>query len=560
VPAHGPAWHHPGVRRRPPAWAAALVGAALLAACSPGANDAGPPLSDRVEVEHGALVGRLDGSVLRFQGVPYAAPPVGDLRWSPPQPPAPWSDTRPATAPGARCPQLAAAPGTPHATAASDTEDCLTLDVTVPTGTSGASGLPVLVWIHGGGFSAGAGSDVDPRRLAEAGPLIVVTVNYRLGIFGFFGLPGLPGAGTFGLMDQQAALGWVHRNIAAFGGDPGNVTIAGESAGADSVCGQLASPGSVGLFRRAIMQSGGCSTANIIDVIRPGTGPSGDTWKPLPLVEAAGMSVSATFGCTDPDEDPDTEAVLACMRAVPSAQLVPDAGFYWSPATGTDTLPRRPSDLVVDRDLRPVPVLAGTTRDEGTLFTNAFYDRAGAPLTDSGFRTVLAAAAGSQRNAAGRAYRVVDRSPGRAWSDVITDRAYACTSVATYQSVSTRAPVFAYEFADPSAPSPYAGLPTDLADGVAHGAEMPYLFDLVPGQPDLTAPQQALAAEMVERWARFATTGNPNGDDGMGGATAWPPWAGDGQLLAIGGAGEGTQLRPGAEFAAAHRCALWGAG
>ncbi len=143
---------------------------------------------------------------------------------------------------------------------------------------------------------------------------------------------------------------------------------------------------------------------------------------------------------------------------------------------------------MVDRDLRPVPVLAGTTRDEGTLFTNAFYDRAGTPLTETGFRTVLAAAAGSQRNAAGRAYRVIDRSPGRAWSDVITDRAYACTSVATYQSVSTRAPLFAYEFADPTAPSPYAGLPPDLADGVAHGAEMPYLFDLVPGPAHADGP------------------------------------------------------------------------
>jgi para-nitrobenzyl esterase len=553
-----PAWEHAGVRRGPRAWAAVLAGAVLLAACSTGSGETEPPLDDRVEVEQGELLGRADGPVLRFQGIPYAAPPVGNLRWSPPQPPAPWSGTRPATAPGARCPQLAAAPGTPHATAASDTEDCLTLDVTVSAGTTPASGLPVLVWIHGGGFSAGAGSDVDPRRLAEAGPLIVVTVNYRLGIFGFFGLPGLAGSGAFGLMDQQAALGWVHRNIGAFGGDRENVTIAGESAGADSVCGQLAAPGSVGLFQQAIMQSGGCSTANIVDVIRPGTGPSGDTWKPLPLVEAAGVTSSASFGCTDPDDDPDpdTEDVLACMRAVPAAQLVSGTGFYWSPATGTPTLPRRPSDLVVDRDLRPMPVLAGTTRDEGTLFTNAFYDRAGTPLTDPGFRSLLAAA-GAQDVAAGRAYRVIGRSPGRAWSDVITDRAYSCTGLATYRSVSTRAPLFVYEFTDPAAPSPYTSLPPDLADGVTHGAEMPYLFDLVPGQPVLTPAQQALAAEMVQRWARFATTGNPDG--GVDGATAWPPWTGDGQLLTIGGAGEGSTVRSAAEFAAAHRCALWGA-
>ncbi|OLT13080.1 hypothetical protein BJF78_22770 [Pseudonocardia sp. CNS-139] len=414
--------------------------------------------------------------------------------------------------------------------------------------------------MHGGGFNAGAGSDYDPRRLAEAGPMIVVTVNYRLGILGFFGLPGLDGSGAFGLMDQQVALGWVHRNIGAFGGDRENVTLAGESAGADSVCGQLASPGSVGLFQRAIMQSGGCSAANIVDVIRPGTGPAGDTWKPLPLVEAAGVSMSAALGCTDPDDDgdPDTDDLVTCMRALPAAPLVPGGGFYWSPATGTPTLPRRPSDLVVDRDLRAMPVLAGTTRDEGTLFTNAFYDRAGTPLTDSGFRAMLAAATPSQDAAAGRAYRVIDRSPGRAWSDVVTDRGYACTSLATYRSLSSRAPLYAYELTDPSAPSPFVALPPDLADGVAHGAEVPYLFDLVPGQPAFSPDQQSLADELLQRWARFVTTGTPDGDGGVAGATDWPPWTGDGQVLTIGGAGDATEVRPAADFAAAHRCALWG--
>ncbi len=261
---------------------------ALTSSCSLVTGPAAGRLSERVTVEQGPLVGAVDGPVVRYQGIPYAAPPVGPLRWQPPQPPPSWTEEREATAPGARCPQLAAAPGTPHATAASDTEDCLTLNVTAPAGTTPNARRPVLVWIHGGGFSAGAGSDVDPHRLVEAGPMIVVTVNYRLGVLGFLGLPGLPGSGSFGLLDQQQALRWVQRNIAAFGGDPGNVTLAGESAGADSVCAQLAAPGSAGLFRRAVLQSGGCSTANIIDVIRPGTGASGDTWKPLPVAESIG--------------------------------------------------------------------------------------------------------------------------------------------------------------------------------------------------------------------------------------------------------------------------------
>jgi para-nitrobenzyl esterase len=375
----------------------------------------------------------------------------------------------------------------------------------------------------------------------------VVTVNYRLGIFGFLGLPELDGSGTFGLMDQQAALRWVARNIAAFGGDPAAVTLAGESAGADSVCTQLASPGSLGLFSRAILQSGGCSPANIVDVIRPGTGPVGDTWKPLPLVQAAGVQAAATFGCPDP------ATAVACLRALPAAQLVAGAGVYWSPATGTKTLPRRPSDLVAGGDLRPMPLLVGTNRDEGTLFTAAFYDHAGTPLTENLFRVYLASATGSRAAEAGSAYRLVNRTPGRAWSDVITDRAYACTALAADRALATRAPLYAYEFADRSAPPTFVALPPGLADGVTHGAEMAYLFDLVPGQPALTPAQQDLAAQLVDSWARFAATGDPNG-----GALTWPRWTGAGSLLTIAGTGRDAQPSTAAQFADAHHCALWG--
>lgn len=527
--------------------ALAVAAAVALTSCSVAAESPAPRLGERVRISDGELLGVADAGVLRYRAIPYAAPPVGERRWQEPQSPETWTDVRAATASGARCAQLAAAPGTPHATAASTAEDCLTLDVTVPAGTSARSRLPVLVWVHGGGFSGGSGSDVDPRRLAEAGPIAVVTINYRLGMLGFFGLPGLDGSGTFGLLDQQAALRWVQRNIATFGGDPDAVTIAGQSAGADSVCAQLSSPGSIGLFDRAILQSGGCSTANVIDVIRPGTGAGGDTWKPRPLVDAAGTATAAALGCADP------ATAANCMRSVPVTRLVDGAGVYWSPATATEALPRRPSDAQVDRDLRAVPVLAGTNRDEGTLFTAAFYDRAGAPLRDTVFRRLLSVAARSRAADAGTAYRPVDRSAGRVWSDVITDRAFACPALAGYRSLGSRAPVYAYEFADPTAPSPFAALPPDLATGVTHGAEMAYLFDLVPGQPTLTGPQQELAAQLVQAWARFVTTGNPNGGDP---GVDWPQWTGDGEILTF--TGEGTTVRPAAEFAAAHHCDIWG--
>ena len=248
-----------------------------------------------------------------------------------------------------------------------------------------------------------------------------MTVNYRLGVLGFLGLPGLPGSGAFGLLDQQQALRWVQRNVAAFGGDPGNVTLAGESAGADSVCAQLAAPGSAGLFRRAVLQSGGCSTANIIDVIRPGTGAGGDTWKPLAVAESMGRRARHPARLPQAGHG----ARRACAR-LPVSALTAVAGSYWSPAVGTELLPSRPSDLVTDDRLPPVPLLVGTTRNEGALFTSIFFDQAGTPVTASMLRGMLSRAAGPRANAAGRAYRPGDRSPGRVWSEVITDRGYAC--------------------------------------------------------------------------------------------------------------------------------------
>ncbi|HZC43796.1 MAG TPA: carboxylesterase family protein, partial [Acidobacteriaceae bacterium] len=236
--------------------------AVLLSAAAAHANDRLTVVTDRGRIQ-GSL--SQDGKVRAFLGIPYAAPPVGPLRWKPPQPVAAWSGVRSATSFGPRCMQTELFPDMVFRDSG-PSEDCLTLNVWAPAAKA-STPLPVMVWIHGGGFVSGGSSEPrqDGEHLARKG-VIIVSMNYRLGIFGFFALPSLVAesaqhaAGNYGLMDQAAALNWVHRNIAAFGGDPTKVTIFGESAGSISVSAQMASPLSRDLFVGAIGESGGALT------------------------------------------------------------------------------------------------------------------------------------------------------------------------------------------------------------------------------------------------------------------------------------------------------------
>ena len=205
-----------------------------------------------VKTDNGPVVGKEADGYRIFQGIPYSAPPVGALRWNSPQPVQPWSEPIDATKPGPVCAQVSAS----FADISSITEDCLYLNVTTPKSADSNQLKPVMVWIHGGGGANGEGSIFDARRLAVDGDVVVVTFNYRFGIFGAMSYPGLEGSGTFGLQDQQAALQWVKRNAAAFGGDPNNVTLFGESYGAQATSAQLVSPAAEGLFHRAVIQSG----------------------------------------------------------------------------------------------------------------------------------------------------------------------------------------------------------------------------------------------------------------------------------------------------------------
>jgi para-nitrobenzyl esterase len=507
----------------------ALVALLLLAACTAGAPDPrGAPGDPRVRISQGELRGTADATTVRFQGIPYAAPPVGDRRWAPPDPAPSWPDPRDATRPGPRCPQAEPPLGFPAPTnPAADpgtAEDCLTLAVTAPSDAATTGGLPVLVWLHGGGFRGGAGSDYDARRLAAEGHLVVVTPNYRLGVLGFLALPGLPGAGGFGLLDQQAALRWVQREIGAFGGDPARVTLAGESAGADSVCAQLTSPAAAGLFARAVLQSTTCTPANLTDAIVPGSGPGADIWKPAAYLEASAAQLAAALGCTDPATE------LACLRSVPVPSVLGAPG-YWTPATGTPTVPQRPSLALATGQWARVPVLIGTDRDEGTGFVADAYGRT--PLDAGRYLALLAQVAGARVGEAALAYPLAGRAPNAAWAQVVGDRAYSCPGLATYGVLAAQVPTFAYEFAEPPA---------------THSAELPYLFTITGGQPAQTPEQQALGAAVRRYWAAFAATGDPGG--------GWAPFGPAGPVLDLTAAG--PRPASAAEFAAAHRCALWG--
>jgi para-nitrobenzyl esterase len=468
---------------------ALLVLAGLAAGLTPAAATSGAV----VRTDTGLIRGTTTGELRVHQGIPYAAPPVGALRWHAPVAPRPWRGVRDATRPGNRCPQ-AELPGRP----ASVTEDCLYLNVFAE---KNARKSPVLVWVHGGGLVSGAGSDYDPARLAARGDLVVVTVNYRLGNLGFMGFPGLADGGAFGIEDQQAALRWVKRNIAAFGGDPRNVTVAGESGGAHSVCALLASPRSAGLFHRAIGQSTPC----VSDAF------AGADFRPLLDVpyfvpqewqQGHGQSLATRFGC----------ATLDCLRAVPVADLLA-APVFPLPAYGNAVLPEDPAVAVPAGRFQHVPFLTGVTRDEGTLFAPPLFPG----LTEEGYRQALSVHFGPKADAVAARYPVAAHgTPTQAIGAVMSDLDWAWAQAAADRRFAARVPVYAYEFLDRTAP-PILEFPAGVAPLAAHGSELRYLFDFPYDEPRLSPAQHRLADRMIDYWARFSKTGDPN-------RAGLPPW------------------------------------
>lgn len=533
--------------------AVALVAATALPASStpPASPHSARQSGTVVRTDHGLVRGVSHGSYAAFDGIPYAAPPTGPLRWRAPVPAATWQGVRDATTAAQRCVQMP----TPGAGAVVGSEDCLYLNITMPTAKPAGRKRPVLVWMHGGAFLGGSGSDYSGEQLAVRGDTVVVTVNYRLGIFGYFGHPWLGSAPPFGLADQQAALRWVQANAERFGGDPGNVTLFGESAGALSVCAHLTSPTAAGLFRRAVLQSGSCFMSFPRGALGPGT-PAYEPFASQRDVQAAGAEAARQLGCTADGED----QVLACLRGQSTDRLA-TAELMQSfnrPAFGNALLPMAPDRAWASGRFHRVPVMQGTNHDEMRMFVG--LSLAAFPIrTENDYRARLVDAFGAAAPAVEAQYPAAHHpTPALAWAAVLTDRSLTCTTLAAGRAISTHAsglPLYNYEFSDPDAPV-LAGLPANpgFPYGAAHGFEMPFLFPSVPTEQPLTDAQRALSDRMVGYWTNFAHTGNPNGP-------GIPPWA----VLRAGSALAPSvqSLAPGpagihpVDAYSAHHCSLW---
>ncbi len=449
-----------------------------------------------VHTKSGFLRGIDGGDAWVFRGIPYAAPPVGELRWKAPQEPPRWKGIRDADEFGDACPQAEGAFG-----AGSVTEDCLYLNVAAP---KERGKYPVMVWIHGGAFISGAGSETayDPTRLVRE-DVVVVTLNYRLGALGFLPHPALTDeageSGNYGLMDQQKALSWVQKNIAAFNGDPKNVTIFGESAGGHSVLSHLAAPASKGLFSKAIVQSGAYSPTQL--PMEYGYAAFG-----MPFADRAGIAA------TDPAEVRDLLRAMSVEEV-----LTAQADDWYVPVTGGSFLPASIFDALATGRFADVPVLTGCNLNEGRLFValdmaeGQFYNTEEEYVAGV---TALLATDPRGLDAARIAADYVDmQEPDNAdrfrlaLSSIWTDYFFNTNNFLQWNQLSAATDTYAYWFTDVNAPNTFDS--PILKMDATHSLEIQYVFGTV-GAAGGSEAQIALSEEMVGYWTGFAKTGAPD--------------------------------------------------
>ncbi len=472
------------------------AGADSAVAPAPGAGNSVSADGLTVGFSAGKVKGKLVEKTRAFLGIPYAKPPVGALRFAPPQPVDPWTDEREATMHGSSCAQSMGATSPTNGV----NEDCLTLNVYTPQ-TPPTGGLPVFVWIHGGAYVSGGSSQYDGQKLSERGPLVVVTINYRLGAFGFLSHATLDAtrgnepSGNDGLRDQQLALKWVKNNIAAFGGDPGKVTLAGESAGSMSACIHLVSPPARELAARFVFESGVCTGETLL--------------KKKAEADGLGKMLSDELCAGQAD-------VAKCLREKSVMDFTEwrkttglfGAGFtpVYNPAD--PLLPDNPAKLVEAGNYNSKAViLAGTNLNEWGLFQTLGSPRA-ANLAEfeMAIETQLAATVGPATAMVKAHYKpAMDAQANEALIRLMTDSAFRCPTRAFLRQLTKKGTkAFLYSF----------------EQGQAHHAfEIPYVF----GNPNpLLAPMldEPTLGTMQPFWMQFAITGDPNGR----GALMWPAY------------------------------------
>jgi para-nitrobenzyl esterase len=483
----------------------------ILAITTTAANAA----MDQVTVETGKLQGttNADGSVRMFKGVPFAAPPVGDLRWKAPQPPIRWEEVRAADKFGSACLQTNVF-GDIYFRDSQPSEDCLNLDIWIPAKAASAK-LPVLVWFYGGGFVAGSASEprYDGETLAKKG-IIVVSPNYRLGAFGFFAHPELTkesphhASGNYGLLDQVAAIEWVVKNIAEFGGDRDNITIAGESAGSFSVSALMASPLSKHLFQKAIGESG---------AFFPNTTTGGLQLKSLADAEKFGVSFAESMGAKTLEEM-RTKAANDLLQA--AAQQNP--GFAFGPILDGYYFPEDPRAIYARGEQSHVPMLAGWNADEGKMLILFSPQKP----TAKSFAEQAQTRFGDQSKQFLKLYPATTDAEALQSAEQLSSDDFIAFSTWKWIDTQSKTGVPVYEYHFEQVPKTKLGAmagPIPASElGSKHAGEIEYVFGTLKSQEGVrwTEDDFKVSDAMSSYWANFVKSGNPNGK----GLPEWPKY------------------------------------
>lgn len=525
-----------------------LCAASLLAmAHAAAAATIGAP-TPVIQTTVGPIQGFVQNGLNNFLGIPYAQPPVGPLRWKPPVAPAAATTTLQTLAYGNFCPQ-----GLSELSPGGGAEDCLYLNVQGPANATAGSNLPVLFWIHGGGLTTGSGQEYNGASLSQLGNVVVVTINYRLGLLGFLGHPALAAedtvhhsSGNYGTLDQQLALTWVHANIAKFGGNPNNIMIFGESAGGQSVITQLVSP-TAPKFARAVIESGAYAR----------------TYPTQAGAQSQGLTLAESLGCSG-----TSEITATCLRNLPATTLVTaagaaDFGVDIAPNIDNWVLKQQPFAAIAAGDFARVPVIDGTNHDEYRLFVSEmditeslFHQPIG--YTVAGYDNFVSSEDAAFAPQVLAQYPVYDyQSPNYAVAAVATDYAFSCGALVLDGLLSQYTTVYAYEFNDPNPPNDF--LPYDpymiLKD--SHAIELPYLwpafknFTLNLGPVTFSTPEGFLSKGMQAAWTSFARYGRPLNPRGG-------PWL----KYSVASHNFTSLVAPGQQiytgFYNDHQCSFWG--